>query len=756
MTFSTQYTLIVAAVMAGTINATAVTTATSAENASDSVSNPVVGYLRDVEVVGVKQLPNSQIEPATRLDAEAVKALGITSMRGISDVAPNFFIPDYGSRMTSSIYVRGMGARIDQPVISLNVDGIPYLNKDNYDFDMPDIDRIEVLRGTRSVLSGRNAIGGQVNIYTCSPWSRRGWRLGASYARANTARLNAGWYGRLGKKVATSVTAYGSTTDGFYRNEYDDSHCGRERQANAGWKTSWHPGGRWSLANTATYGYVKQHGYPYAAAATGRIGYNDPASYRRNSFADGLSVSFTGNRMVATSQTSVQYLNDDMVMDQDFTRADYFTLRQKRHEWAFTQDIFAKGTRKSYDWLLGAFGFAKKTHTDAPVVFKQDGIDRLILDNVNKSLPPGMQLRWDEQQMLLNSNFDTTDGGFAIYHTSTVHLGRWTLRGGLRWDIERVSMDYVGAVNTSVTMYRSLPTGVQIPLQTRPITIDDQGSLHQTFNELLPQVFINYAPDSRWRVFGSVARGYKAGGYNTQMFSDILQQQMMEQMGMQAEYDIDAMLTYRPERNWTYEVGTGFESSDKSLSAEVLGYWMACRDQQLTIFPHGNTTGRAMTNAGRTRSIGLEVSVAFRPTQALALRASYGYTDARFTKYHNGIADMEGKKLPYAPRHTLFGGARYVLPWTFAGVTPLVDVAVHAAGRIYWDDANTMEQPFYASLDASVTLQHRLGSLRLFAENITDTRYNTFYFVSVGHAFYQKANPWSIGVSISVNIGTDE
>ena len=43
MTFSTQYTLIVAAVMAGTINATAVTTATSAENASDSVSNPVVG-----------------------------------------------------------------------------------------------------------------------------------------------------------------------------------------------------------------------------------------------------------------------------------------------------------------------------------------------------------------------------------------------------------------------------------------------------------------------------------------------------------------------------------------------------------------------------------------------------------------------------------------------------------------------------------------------------------------------------------------
>lgn len=747
--------LLAAAVMAGSVATFAAENSAAGNTESskrDSIANPVVGYLRDVEIVGVKQLPSSQIEPATRLSAEDVRSLDINAIRGISDVAPNFYLPSYGTRMTSSIYVRGMGARIDQPVVSLNVDGIPYLNKDNYDFDLVDIDRIEVLRGTRSVLSGRNAIGGQISIFTQSPWSYRGWRFGASYARANTARINAGWYGRLGDKVATSVTAYGTTTDGFYKNDYDNSDCGRERQGNVRWKLSWHPGGRWSLANTATYGYVKQDGYPYASAETGRIDYNDPASYRRHSFSDGLTVSFTGNRMVATSQTSVQYLGDDMIMDQDFTRADYFTLQQKRHEWAFTQDMFAKGTRHSYDWLLGAFGFAKKTHTDAPVTFKQEGIDRLILDNVNAVLPPGMSLRWDEPQMLLGSNFDTTDGGFAIYHTSTLRLGKWTLRGGLRWDIERVSIDYNNSVNTSATMYRTLPTGAQIPLQTRPVNVDDHRTMHQTFNELLPQLFVNYAPDARWRIFGSIARGYKAGGYNTQMFSDILQQQLMEQMGMKADYDIDAMLTYRPERNWTYEVGTGFDSADGRFSAEVLGFWMSCRDQQLTVFPHGNTTGRAMTNAGRTRNIGVEVSATFRPTSAWLLRATYGYTDAEFTKYHNGISDMKGNKLPYAPRHTLFGQVRYTLPYTFAGITPSIDLALHAAGRIYWDDANTMEQPFYATLDAAVTFEHRIARLRVFADNITDTRYNTFYFVSVGHAFYQQANPWSIGVSLSFNI----
>ena len=61
-------------------------------------------------------------------------------------MAPNFYMPDYGSRMTSSVYVRGLGARMDQPVVGLNIDNVPVLNKDAYDFDVFDIERIEVLR----------------------------------------------------------------------------------------------------------------------------------------------------------------------------------------------------------------------------------------------------------------------------------------------------------------------------------------------------------------------------------------------------------------------------------------------------------------------------------------------------------------------------------------------------------------------------------------------------------------------------------
>ena len=51
---------------------------------------------------------------------------GAVSLKDLSGVAPNFFQPRYGSRTTPSIYVRGLGSRIDTPVAGLYVDGFPW------------------------------------------------------------------------------------------------------------------------------------------------------------------------------------------------------------------------------------------------------------------------------------------------------------------------------------------------------------------------------------------------------------------------------------------------------------------------------------------------------------------------------------------------------------------------------------------------------------------------------------------------------
>ena len=95
--------------------------------------------LKALEVVGVKQMPVSDLAAVTRISGGAIKRYNVVALRDISEMAPNFYMPEYGSRMTSSIYVRGLGARMDQPIIGLSVDNVPVMNKDAYDFDVADI-----------------------------------------------------------------------------------------------------------------------------------------------------------------------------------------------------------------------------------------------------------------------------------------------------------------------------------------------------------------------------------------------------------------------------------------------------------------------------------------------------------------------------------------------------------------------------------------------------------------------------------------
>ena len=130
------------------------------------------------------------------------------------------------------------------------------------------------------------------------------------------------------------------------------------------------------------------------------------------------------------------------------------------------------------------------------------------------------------------------------------------------------------------------------------------------------------------------------------MFSDVLQQQLMESMGIGRRYDVDQVVGYKPENSWNAELGALIKTADKQFSASVTAFYIHCRDQQLTVFPEGDITGRIMTNAGKARSAGIEVSVAYSPVERLTLNAAYGYTNAKFLEFNNGKEDYSGRSCP--------------------------------------------------------------------------------------------------------------
>lgn len=723
--------------------------ATDNEAAIDTVT------LADVSVTAIKQGADINLTTAsTVLDRHDVERNGIVTVRGVSDLVPNFFLPDYGSRMTSTIYVRGLGARIDQPSMGLNIDNVPVMCKENYDFDIADISRVEMFRGPQSTLYGRNTMGGLLNVYTLSPMQWQGTRIIVEMASHMTLKVGASHYARINDKMGIAGGIYYTSTNGQYTNQYNGKKCDWERQGTGRLKLVWQPSSSLMLSNTLSASISRQGGYPYEWVETGQIAYNDTCFYRRTSIMDGLTITKRFDSWSLSSITSYQYIDDNMTLDQDFTPLPYFTLTQARREHAVTQDVVARGhNSRAYKWLVGAFGFYRRYKMDAPVTFKDTGIARLIEDHIN-SVNPYYPVVWNERNFVLGSRFTNPTWGVALYHQSSYDWKRFTFTAGLRLDYEHASLNHHSETHTG---YRVINAATSEVFHSNDIDIDDGGSLSKHFTELLPKFSITYhlPTASESSIYASVSKGYKAGGFNTQMFSDVLQQRLMGILGIGAAYDINDIVGYKPEKAWNYEIGGHFESTNRRIRGDLALFYIDCRDRQMTIFPDGTTTGRIMTNAGKTRSVGAEASMSVNFTDNLGMNLSYGYCDARFIRYNDGKADYKDKHVPYCPQHTLFAQAFYT--YNFKGGSDwaqsiTLDASLKGTGEIYWNEANTQRQPFYALLGSSITIAGKHYSLQLWGQNLTGTRYNTFYFVSISHEFLQRGRSRMLGATLRINI----
>lgn len=714
---------------------------------------------------GLKSQPiSSSVINSSMLEREH-----ILSIKDLSAIVPNFYQPDYGSKMTSSIYVRGFGARIDQPIIGLTVDGVPFLNKNNYDFDMLDVARVELLRGPQSTLYGRNTMGGQMNVYTLSPMNYQGVRAQAEYSSGMTFRAKASYYGRSRSgKFGYSIGAYHNRVDeGFFDNAYDGRDVDWGQSSGGRLRLVGDLGRGWEIDNSASFSYDYEGGYAYKLYDMEKdvlhdVNYNDPSTYMRYSFSDGLILSHAGEKVNFSATTSYQFMHDRMRMDQDYTPLSYFTLMQEQHEHAFTEDIVFRSNDKSrrWQWITGAYGFYKKIDMAAPVNILRDGISELILGN----MPDAMKrmLEFDRESLTIDSNFDLPTYGLAIYHESSLRAGeRWRFTAGLRFDYEASRMKYD---NYSAIGYRMLP----MIRDFRTVEVPFAGEEKMDYFELLPKFAINFTTGVG-DIYATATRGYKAGGFNTQIFSDILQNKVKSAMmsdamsamgrpsmgGGDTAYDEASVTTYDPEYSWNYEVGGHLSFDDARLALDFAAFWIECRDQQLTVFPDDLTTGRMMSNAGKSRSRGVELAATWDALRLMSMShlrvtANYGYTHAQFEEFNDGVNDYSGNYLPYAPQHTISLGATY--DWWIGGRVldeVLLSASWQGAGKIYWNEANTLHQNFYSQLNASVELRKGDFSLSLWGRNLTNTDFYTFYFKSMNRNFFNCGKPIRLGVTLS-------
>jgi outer membrane receptor protein involved in Fe transport len=696
---------------------------------------------------------------ATVLTMGELETGRVTEPKNLSLRVPNLLHADYGARMTGSIYIRGIGSRMDQPAMGLYVDNVPVLNKNNYDFDYFDLRRLDVLRGPQGTLYGRNTIGGVIDVQTLSPFDVQGVRAGAGYGNGNTFHAQAALYRRPTERFGFSVAASHRRGDGFFTNEHDGSDADRMRSSAVRARIQARLSGGWTLENSLYANVVRQNGFAYAPfdEASGLIGpidHNDPCTYDRFGLTNGLTFRREGGRIRLSSTTSYQYTDDRMVLDQDFSPRSLFTLKQLQREHAVTEEFVVRSASRGWQWITGFFGFYRGLDSQAPVTLKRDGIDELILANANAGIHtvfPQADLLIDGERLPIDSDFELPAFGLSLYHQSTWNAGRWRLTAGVRADYEHTAIRYANSAEIHYRFTLTMP-------EYRALPVAMEGRRDKSYFEVMPRAAVLYETPFG-NLYASAARGYKAGGYNTQIFSDILQNRMMSEMmadlglyldGAGPTYRVEEAISYKPEQSWNYELGGRFSAPGGRLRIEAALFYIDCRNQQLTVFPPGRGTGRLMSNAGRTRSAGAEVTVDYRAGN-FGLSGSYGYTNARFVDYNDGREDYAGKTIPYAPQNTASAQVEYRLDLLRGGHL-FFTLGGQGAGRIYWNESNTVSQPFYALLDASLAWKTGRRTLTLWARNLTGTDYNTFYFKSVGRSFVQRGKPLQAGISLNLDL----
>lgn len=699
---------------------------------------------------------------ATSINLGSTEAPLITEPKNLSLRVPNMLNADYGSKMTSSIYIRGIGSRMDQPSMGLYVDNIPVMNKNNYDFDYFDLSSIDVLRGPQGTLYGRNTIGGVMDIHTLSPADYQGTRIKAGYGNGNTSSLNISTYHKPTDAFAFSIALKHHYSDGFFTNTYDDSAADRILSESGRVKIYAALSDRLTMESILSANYVTQQGFAYSlydeqTGIAAPIDHNDPCAYSRVNLSEGLIFRYKLDNIDLSSTTSYQYTDDEMLLDQDFLRVSMFTLRQAQRENAVTQDFVARSTgNHAWQWTTGLSGFYRHIDMDAPVTFKQDGIDELILANANAGIHtqfPDADLLIRETQFPIESRFRLPAYGASLYHQSTFTTGRWKFTAGLRLDYEHTAIRYS---NEAVINYRFTLT--MPDYKTLPVKMS--GRQDKSFFEVMPKAAVMYETNIG-KLYATATRGYKAGGFNTQIFSDIIQNRMMTDLmadlgiyfGDNATgYDPESAIYYKPEYSWNYELGGHFKLLNNKLLIDAALFYIDCRNQQLTVFPPGKTTGRLMSNAGRTRSAGAELTIGYRAGGFL-FSGSYGYTNAKFIEYKSGDNDYAGNYVPYAPQNTISLGCEYDWRVRLKWLDKIsFSVNWQGAGRIYWNEDNSVSQPFYGLLNASATFVKGNYSLGVWAKNITNESYNTFYFKSIGNSFVQRGKPLQIGFFINLTI----
>ncbi|MCA1804749.1 MAG: TonB-dependent receptor, partial [Xanthomonadaceae bacterium] len=360
-----------------------------------------------------------------------------------------------------------------------------------------------------------------------------------------------------------------------------------------------------------------------------------------------------------------------LALDLDGTDIDY----SSNHPWADSETLMqefrlSSPVERTWSWVGGVFLLREDALQALDVRLPQSGIRSVPVGEVDtRSEALFGQLAWRFQP-------------------------DWRARAGLRYSRDRREFDYLRTLTS--------------PLGTSVTTHEDRDR----WQAYTPEFSLEHTPDVNRLYYVRVARGYKAGGFNTST--------------LQASFD--------PEFLWSYEAGFKATFPRQRLRLNAALFYYDYRDMQLNTPPAGAPieTFPIVINAARATLQGADIELQYQPRWNLGLSMGLALLDARFDEFtsvdlNNPMDDPDraGNRLPQAPRTSINLGAEYRWRLDDGMLTLGVGARYQSSVffNIYQDPA--VKQDGYSLLDASLAYESRQGRwyAELYGRNLTDRLY---------------------------------
>ena len=676
------------------------TTPPAAQTAEDPllrVGLPPVSVTAQKEPADLRTLPLS----VTAVSKETLDALGVRVVSDAAILAPNVSFTEFTARKLSNARFRGIGSSPNNPAITTFIDGVPQLNANSSSIELLDVQQIEFVRGPQSTLFGRNAIGGVINVASAKPAFTK-WTGSAQVPFGNYSAfdLRANASGALIPDTLSAgvALAYGAR-DGYTVNTLNDNDLDSRGAFAFKGQLLWVPAKDWT-ARVIVSGERDEDG-DYGLNDLAALRERDHESARdfeghtdRNVFGTTILTERKGSLFnLATTTGFVRWTSEDST-DLDYSALPLITRLNNEEDFQFTQEVrlSSAAPRKltnqaTLRWQAGAFLFTQNYQQDA----------------VNTIAPFVFSPLVNTPVKLYSPVADLEDFGFGVFGQGTATINeKIDVTAGLRLDYEKKDAD--------------LKTFFDPALGAPAVLVADDS-----FSHVSPQVSVAYRLDPTRTVYGTVAGGYKAGGFNpaSPVGSEI----------------------YGEEKSWNFEAGYKSVYLNDRLWVSAALFYIDWNDLQLNV-PYLQAAQQFfIANVGGASSKGFELEATARPMPGLDLFGGLGYTNARFSdgSTANGL-DVSDNEIPNTPKVTFNLGAQYGRTLSFGTVYGRADVVVH--GPFEYDELNTQGQDAYALTNLRVGARRNMFFAEAWIKNAFDTNY-----IPVAFAYGQLAPSGFIGES---------